>query len=68
MRRVYNKPVLEVESFVTEEIMDNNFTQDNVLSYGDNADGGYTSTAGFINFHTGDNNVLNGISYSEFNQ
>lgn len=66
MKRIYNKPVIEIESFVTEEIMEN-FTVENVFSYGTNLQGGYTDpAAGFIKFNNGDGNVLVGIDYLTF--
>lgn len=69
MKRIYNKPVLEVESFVTEEIMEN-FNPQNVLSYGAAAtDAGYSETGGnFIKFDDANNNgqVLNSVNYSDF--
>lgn len=62
MKKKYITPVVEIESFVTEEIMDN---PNNILSY--NGTGGYYSENGnYISFHTGDNNVLNKIDYSSF--
>ena len=70
MKRLYNKPVLEVENFFTEEIMDN-VKPENVLSYDSiNGIGGYGSDpndSGFIRFQTNDGNVLNSIDYSTFN-
>lgn len=67
MKRIYNKPVIEIESFVTEEIMEN-FTVENVFSYGTNTLGGYgdPNDPNFIRFNNGDGNVLVGIDYSTF--
>lgn len=71
MKKIYKKPVLEVESFVTEEIMET-FNPQNVLSYGGVAtDAGYgadPSSANFINFNNKDTNgqVLNSIDYDAF--
>ena len=63
MKKNYITPVVEIESFVTEEIMDN---PNNILSY--NGSGGYydAGNGNYISFHTGDNNVLNSINYSDF--
>ena len=67
MKRIYNKPVLEVESFVTDEIMGGDYNPDNVLSYNPTlGTGGYDDTSGHINFHSNDNNVLNSVDYSTF--
>ena len=70
MKRIYNKPVLEVESFVTEEIMEN-FNPENVLSYGAAAtDAGYSESGNFISFQDVNGNngqVLNSIDYNDFN-
>ena len=71
MKRIYDKPVLEIESFVTEEIMEN-FNPQNVLSYGSAAtDAGYgadPTSGNFITFNNADTNgqVLNSVDYSEF--
>ena len=66
MKRNYIRPVVEMESFVAEEIMSVN--PENVLSY-DGASGGYYSDSqGYISFRKGDNNVLTGIDYTTFNQ
>lgn len=69
MKKIYKKPVLEVESFVTEEIMET-FNPQNVLSYGGAAtDAGYAAGENnFINFKNKDTNgqVLNSIDYDAF--
>lgn len=67
MKKIYSKPVIEIEGFVTEEIMEN-FTVDNVFSYGANTLGGYgdPNEAGFISFQNDPGNVLTGIEYSTF--
>ena len=66
MKRIYNKPVIEIENFVTEEIMEN-FTVDNVFSYGANTLGGYDGPeTEFITFQNDPGNVLVGIDYSTF--
>ena len=72
MKRLYNKPVLEIEKFITEEIMET-FNPVNVLSYNPaTGEGGYGTgldNDGFIRFNSeGDNsaNVLNGIDYNDF--
>ena len=69
MKIIYNKPDLEVESFITEEIMEN-FNPENVLSRDTiNLEGGYEySTGNFVNFHRDDANVLNKIDYNDFIQ
>ena len=67
MKKIYNKPVLEVESFVTDEIMGGQYNPDNVLSYnGTLGTGGYNDSGHFINFHSDDDNVLNSVNYSDF--
>lgn len=63
MKKNYIKPVVEMESFIAEEIMSVN--SENVLSYDGNG-GYYTDTTGYISFRTGDTNVLTGIDYSTF--
>ncbi len=68
MKKIYNKPVLEVENFVTEEILEN-FNTQNVLSYGPTAqDAGYgdPNSANFISFQNDPGNVLNSVDYSTF--
>ena len=74
MKKIYNKPVLEVENFVTEEILEN-FNPENVLSYGPTAtDAGYGTpgSENFISFNKVNgnlpNNVLNSIDYNDFIQ
>lgn len=62
MKKFYISPVIEVENFITEEIMDN---PQNILSY--NGSGGYYQEGtNYISFHSGDNNVLNSIDYKDF--
>lgn len=70
MKKNYNKPVLEVESFVTEEIMET-FNPENVLSYGPTAtDAGGYNGSNFINFNKVNGNLpdnaLNSVDYSTF--
>ena len=73
MKKLYSKPVLTVESFVTDEIMDNNdaiYNETNILSYNPAADvGGYGTNGqqGFISFRNDPENMLNSIEYSQFN-
>ena len=67
MKRIYSKPVLTVESFVTDEIMETNNPY-NILSYNEaTGQGGYDGTAGFIKFQNDPDNVLHSIDYSQFN-
>ena len=79
MKKIYNKPVLEIEGFLTEEIMVPEaegssalYDPQSVLSYnpaGGGA-GGYgedPNAAGFIRFSSNDGNVLNSINYNDFN-
>lgn len=65
MKKNYIKPVVEMESFVAEEIMSVN--SENIMSY-DGASGGYyqDEVGNFISFREGDGNVLVGIDYSTF--
>ncbi len=63
MKKNYITPVVEIESFVTEEIMDN---PQNILSYYNGNYTRYQEGENYINFHSGDNNVLNSINYSNF--
>ena len=64
MKKIYKKPSLVVESFVTEEVMDN----ENLLSELTNDMYGLDSfgTNNSISFRNGDSNVLNGINYLDF--
>ena len=61
MKKIYKTPVLEIESFVTEEILDNN-----ILSYENGNYIGYQENNNYITFKTGSNNVLNSIDYENF--
>ena len=63
MKKIYITPVVEIESFVTEEIMDN---PQNILSYYNGNYTQYQEGTNYINFHSGDNNVLNSINYNDF--
>lgn len=65
MKKRYIKPAVEIERFVSEEIM--SYNPQNILSY-DQATGGYYKDLdnNYISFRTGDNNVLNGINYTDF--
>ena len=71
MKKFYNKPVLEFESFLTEEILvEGAYKEQNVLSYNstDPNYGGYgtPNSAGFINFADGSDNLLNSVNYNDF--
>lgn len=68
MKKIYEKPIIVVESIMTDEIMGALDTQENILSYNTGWDGYTDSTYGFIKFETGDANVITGIDYSTFNQ
>lgn len=77
MKKIYNKPVLEIEGFLTEEIMvpeatgsSTLYDPQSVLSYNPaGGAGGYgedPNAAGFIKFSSNDDNVLNSINYNDF--
>lgn len=69
MKKIYEKPVMVIESLVNEEIMKDDFKYDNVLSYNpENGYGGYTdpNTGKFIQFGSGSGNLLNSIDYDAF--
>lgn len=63
MKKIYRKPSIEVESFVSEEIME---SQKNVLSTLEVTDSG--NTWKFITISEGvyGDNVVNSIDYTDF--
>jgi len=66
MKKFYEKPVLGIDSFATEEIMDE-INPYNVLSRNTIlGEGGYYEGGNTINFHSTDNNFLNSVNYSTF--
>ena len=69
MKKIYFRPTLKVECFATEEIMDQTNPL-NALSYDQTLGtpgGTYDDpTLGYIQFQTGDGNVLNSIDYNDF--
>lgn len=63
MKKIYKNPVLELEYFNTEAILDNT-NPENVLSYDlTGVNGGYDS---YIQFQNGDANTLNKVDYNDF--
>ena len=61
MKKIYEKPSLVVESFVTESVMD----EENLLSE-TVTNVGYEGASNFITFKEGDTTVLTGIDYRSF--
>ncbi len=62
MKKIYEKPSLVVESFVTESVMD----QENLLSETVTKLGYEEATSNFITFGDTDATVLTGIDYTQF--
>ena len=72
MKKIYEKPVMVIESLVAEDIMvQDNFDPQNLLSYNTYIpEGGYGTygQSGFINFAKDSGNTLNSIDYDDFAQ
>lgn len=68
MKKIYKKPILAVESFVTDEVM----SQVNVLSEANNNQDSFGDyqNAGQVIFNKESNagNILNSINYDTFTQ
>ena len=68
MKKIYNKPVVEIESFVTDEVMIGEYNPENVLSYNSVLGTGGYAEGNFINFQDAEHNnrMLNSIDYKDF--